>query len=168
MPHNRRRFLALATAGLTACKKTVPTEIGAPLRAYGDRSPREKSLRDVRESVTPGTGATRTPLQDLEGIITPSSLHFERHHAGVPDIDASQHEILLHGLVERPLVFTMADLRRFHSVSRIHFIECSGNSREEQAGDPQPNPQTTAGLFSCSEWTCVYTSVLRRPARRQP
>ena len=167
---NRRRFLALSLplAGLSACKKGVPTEIGAPLRAYGERSPQEQFVRDVRESVTPGTGSTRTPLQDLDGIITPSSLHFERHHAGVPAIDATKHEILLHGLVEKPLIFTMDDLRRFPSVSRIYFIECAGNSGAEQAGNPQPDPQKSAGLFSCSEWTGVPLSLLLKAAVLKP
>jgi sulfane dehydrogenase subunit SoxC len=173
VPHSRRRFLALGAPliGLTACKKDVPTDLGAPLRAYGERSSHEKSQRDVKESKTPGTGATRTPLQDLDGIITPSSLHFERHHAGVPDIDPASHEILLHGLVEKPLVFTMQDLRRFRAISRIHFVECSGNSNAELAGDPQPDPQQSAGLFSCSEWTGVplrallNAAVLKREAK---
>src|SRR6202046_275685 len=130
VPHSRRRFLALSAPllGLSAGKKGVPSDLGVSPRAYGERSPQEKSLRDVTESKTPGTGVTHTPLQDLDGIITPSSLHFERHHAGVPDIDPARHEILVHGLVERPLVFTMQDLRRFRSTSRIYFIECSGNS----------------------------------------
>ncbi len=170
IPYNRRRFLALSAslAGLSACKKSVPSDIGAPLRAYGERSPHEKSLRSVKESVTPGTGVTYTPLENLEGIITPSSLHFERHHAGVPDIDPDRHEILLHGLVEQPLVFTMQDLRRFRSTSRIYFIECSGNSNAELAGDPQPDPAHSAGLFSCSEWTGVPLASLLHVAVLKP
>jgi sulfane dehydrogenase subunit SoxC len=167
---SRRRFLALGAPllGLSACKKGVSTDIGAPLRAYGERSSHEKSFRDVKESVTPGTGVTHTPLQDLEGIITPSSLHFERHHSGVPDIDPTRHEILLHGLVQKPLVFTMQDLRRFRSTSRIYFIECSGNSAAELAGDPQPDPQQSAGLLSCSEWTGVPLAALLNAAGLKP
>ena len=167
---NRRRFLALGAglAGLSACKKTVPSEIGAGVRAYGERSPIEKAARDVRESITPGTSSTRTPLQDLDGIITPSSLHFERHHAGVPSIDRAKHEILLHGLVEQPMVFPMDDLRRFPSVSRIYFIECSGNGGGELAGNPQPDPQKACGLLSCSEWTGVPLSTLLKAARLKP
>ncbi len=155
-------------AGLSACKKGVPSEIGKPMSAYGERSPYEKAIRDVRESVTPGTGSTRTPLQDLDGIITPSSLHFERHHAGIPDIDPAKHEILVHGLIEKPLVFTMDDLRRFSSVSRIHFIECAGNSGAEQAGNPQATPQLSAGLLSCTEWTGVPLSALLNAAVLKP
>ncbi len=168
--HSRRSFLALSgsLAGLSACKKGVPSEIGKPMSAYGERSPYEKAIRDVRESVTPGTGSTRTPLQDLDGIITPSSLHFERHHAGVPDIDPAKHEILVHGLIEKPLVFTMDDLRRFSSVSRIHFIECAGNSGAEQAGNPQATPQLSAGLLSCTEWTGVPLSALLNAAVLKP
>jgi sulfane dehydrogenase subunit SoxC len=166
---NRRRFLALGAglATLSACKKET-SEIGAPVRAYGDRSPLEKAARDVRESITPGTSSTRTPLQDLDGIITPSSLHFERHHAGVPNIDRARHEILVHGLVEQPLVFTMDDLRRLPSVSRIYFIECAGNSGAELAGNPQADAQKSTGLLSCSEWTGVPLSTLLKAARLKP
>jgi sulfane dehydrogenase subunit SoxC len=165
---SRRKFLALAPLGLAACKKETPSEIGAPLSAYGQRSARENALRDVKESKTPGTGATHTPLQNLDGIITPSSLHFERHHAGVPDIDPARHEILVHGLVEKPLIFSMADLRRMPSVSHIYFIECSGNSNLELAGDPQPDPQQSAGLLSCSEWTGVPLKSLLNAAGLKP
>ncbi len=167
--HNRRRFLALGAglATMSACKKET-SEIGAGVRAYGERSPLETAVRDVRESKTPGTGATRTPLQDLDGIITPSALHFERHHAGVPSIDRSKHEILIHGLVEQPLVFTMDDLHRLPAVSRIYFIECSGNSGAELAGSPQADPQKSTGLLSCSEWTGVPLSTLLKAARLKP
>ncbi len=127
---------------------------------YGERSSYEKSIRYVRDSATPGTGASRTPLQDLYGIITPSALHFERHHAGVPQIDPRRHELLIHGLVEHELVFTMNDLRRFPSVSRIHFIECAGNSGGEHAGRPGADPQRSHGLLSCSEWTGVPLKLL--------
>jgi sulfane dehydrogenase subunit SoxC len=167
---DRRGFLALSAglAGLAACgKQEAPSLIGAGVRAYGDRSPREKAARDAKESITPGTGSTRTPLQDLDGIITPSSLHFERHHAGVPDLDAATHEILVHGLVEHPLVFTLADLRRYPSQSHIYFVECSGNSRVEWSGSA-PDPQQSAGMMSCSEWTGVPLSALLEEAGLQP
>jgi len=170
MKPDRRAFLTLGAslAGLAACgKQQAPSLIGAGMRAYGDRSPREKSARDAKESVTPGTGSTRTPLQDLDGIITPSSLHFERHHSGVPDLDAATHEILVHGLVERPLIFTMADLRRYPSQSHIYFIECSGNSRSEWNGAGS-DPQQSAGLMSCSEWTGVPLSTLLKEAGLKP
>jgi len=100
-------------------------------------------------------------------MITPSSLHFERHHAGVPDLDRSKHEILLHGLVEQPMVFTMDDLRRFPSVSRIYFVECSGNSGAEWI-HPLEDPQKASGMVSCSEWTGVPLSSLLNVARLKP
>jgi sulfane dehydrogenase subunit SoxC len=80
----------------------------------------------------------------------------------VPTIDPSKHELMIHGLVERPLVLTMAELRRFPSVSRIHFIECGGNSGREHEGRPGEDPQKSHGLVSCSEWTGVSLSVLLR------
>ncbi|HEV2197317.1 MAG TPA: sulfite dehydrogenase, partial [Candidatus Acidoferrum sp.] len=94
------------------------------------------------------------------GVITPSALHFERIHAGVPAINPARHEILVHGLVDRPLIFRMKDLERMPSVSRVHFIECAGNSGGEQDGFPGNTPQESHGLLSCSEWTGVPLSVL--------
>jgi sulfane dehydrogenase subunit SoxC len=167
----RRIFLATGAASLGALathSTDIPQELGAPPRPYGERSSYETSTRFVRESVTPGTGASRTPLQDLYGIITPSALHFERHHAGVPQIDPRQHELLIHGLVERPLVFTLKDLRRFPSVSRIRFIECAGNTGSDHAGKPGSDPQRSHGLVSCSEWTGVPLKTLLAEAGVKP
>jgi sulfane dehydrogenase subunit SoxC len=163
---SRRRFLAGATALVAAaCDRpekapASTTALGAGRRPYGERSPFETSARLMRPSSTPGTGASRTPLQDTYGIITPSSLHFERHHAGVPSIDPARHDLLVHGLVERPTVFTREDLRRLPSVSRIHFIECAGNSGREHEGRPGEDPQKSHGLVSCSEWTGVPLGLL--------
>ena len=97
----------------------------------------------------------RTPLQDLDGIITPNGLFYERHHGGVPTIDPAQHRLMLHGLVDRPLIFTMDDIRRFPSESRIHFLECSGNP-----GYTKPYGKTASDLVGLVE--------LRRMDRRQP
>src|SRR5579871_5037415 len=108
---SRRKIISLTAglAALTACSKTekseAPSELGKPPSGYGSRSEHEKTERlYTMDSKTPPTGASRTPLQDLYGTITPSGLHFERHHAGVPDIDPAKHELLIHGLVEQPLV----------------------------------------------------------------
>lgn len=101
-----------------------------------------------------------TPLQNLHGIITPSGLVFERHHAGVPDIDPEQHRLMVHGLVERPLIFTMNDLVRFPSVSRIHFLECSGNTLTEWKKPTGKTAQVTHGLLSCCEWTGVPLATI--------
>ena len=101
-----------------------------------------------------------TPLQDLHGIVTPNGLHFARHHAGVPDINPDEHRLLIHGLVQRPLLFTMDELMRFPSVSRIHFIECSGNGTLEWTQAVMPTVQFTHGMIGCSEWTGVRLSTL--------
>jgi len=159
----RRAFLTTASAAVgaaTVIQAQIPQRLGAPRRQYGERSPYETSSRYFHESITPGTGSSRTPMQDLYGIITPSALHFERHHAGVPQIDPQRHELLIHGLVERPLVFTMKDLRRFPSVSEIRFIECAGNTGSDHAGRPGADPQRSHGLVSCSEWTGVPLKTL--------
>jgi sulfane dehydrogenase subunit SoxC len=169
---DRRLFLALsAGAGVAgqAPRITTAAELGPGASAYGVRSPWEKSARTFRaNSVTPATGGSRTPLQDLYGTITPSGLHYEAHHAGVPALNPHDHRLLLHGLVERPLVFTLEDLLRFPAVSRIHFIECAGNSGREQQGNPGQTPQQSHGLLSCSEWTGVPLNVLLDEAGVKP
>jgi sulfane dehydrogenase subunit SoxC len=148
----------------------VPPEIdasmqrpGAGMSGYGNRSPHEEHIqRSFGASPgTIGTGASRTPLEHLEGIITPSALHFERHHNGIPDIDPAQHRLMIHGLVDRPLMFDVESLSRYPMVSRIQFLECSGNSGSSNAPEPPQMPVSGLhGLVSCSEWTGVPLSVL--------
>jgi sulfane dehydrogenase subunit SoxC len=107
----------------------------------------------------PSDISSRTPLQDLYSTITPSDLHFERHHAGVPTIDPNKYELLIHGMVERPMKFSLHDLKRFPSVTRTCFIECAGNFR---TGKEEMTAQEILGLTSQSEWTGVMLSTLFR------
>jgi sulfane dehydrogenase subunit SoxC len=169
--YSRRKFIAAASTAVAMTPALlyaqVPTELGAPMSPYGERSPFEKSVR-VSNSPLKTTGSSLTPLQDLNGTITPSSLHYERHHAGVPAIDPAKHELMIHGLVERPLIFTLEDLKRLPSVSRTHFLECSGNSTGEHIGQPGKTAQQSAGLVSCSEWTGVALSTLFREVGVKP
>ena len=135
---SRRRWLGLTAAlgaGLAGCKRSTPVAdsgpnlLGKPVSAYGERSAFEKATRALPDTRTPETAASRTPLQDSCGILTPSSLHYERHHAGVPRIDPAGHRLLIHGMVDRPLIFTMEEIRRLPAISRIYFLECSGSAR---------------------------------------
>ncbi len=173
MTKSRRKFLVLGTgaAALSSCGKLKPDIVvdGADMRTYGERAPEEKTARVVRKlSSSPGTGSSRTPLQDLFGTITPSALHFERHHSGVPAINPATHTLLVHGLVERPLSFTVDDIRQFPSTSRICFLECGGNSVGEQAGKPPETVQQSHGLVSGSQWTGVPLSIILREAKLKP
>ena len=132
-------------------------EYGAPAKYEG------KVTRTLIRSQpgTTGSGAARTPLEALDGMITPSGLHFERHHNGVPDIDPDKHRLLIHGMVKRPLIFTVDALMRYPMVSRIHFLECSGNSQFlYQPALPNLTAGQTHGLVSCSEWTGVPLRLL--------
>lgn len=98
----------------------------ASLSNYGHPSPFEQAtIRwTMGNAMSPGNGVSWTPLHDLEGIVTPNGLHFERHHNGVPEIDPKQHKLLIHGLVNNALVFTIDDLLRYPMQSRFCFIEC--------------------------------------------
>jgi sulfane dehydrogenase subunit SoxC len=132
----------------------------------GSRAPAEQPRRLLRGVEL--SSSSRTPLQDLMGIMTPSDLHFERHHAGVPDIRFEDHEVLVHGMVERPMTFRMADLVRYPSVSRIQFLECSGNGGGAYNRDRMPTDitvQALDGLLSTSEWTGVPMSTILREVR---
>lgn len=172
--YTRRKFIATAGAATTAVAMAptlladeVPSELGAPMRPYGERSPYEKSVR-ISNSPLKTTGASLSPLQDLNGTITPSALHYERHHSGVPSIDPEKHQLLIHGLVERPLIFSLGDLRRLPSVSRTHFLECAGNSTGEHLGQLGATPQLSAGLLSCSEWSGVAVTTLFKEVGVKP
>ncbi|MBV7530841.1 sulfite dehydrogenase [Chitinophaga sp. sic0106] len=137
-----------------------PTKVpGTPVGKVGTRSPFEQPQKKASDI------SARSPLQDFYGIITPSDLHFERSHNGVPRIDPNRYELLIHGMVERPMVFTLKDLKRFPALSRIAFIECSGNFR---SGKTNMTPQEICGLTSQSEWTGVMLSTLFREVGVSP
>src|SRR5262249_6545451 len=114
-------------------------------------------------------GIATTPIQDQDGILTPTDLHFTRHHAGIPIIDPSSWKLYVHGLVARPRVFDLADLRRLPSRSQICFIECSGNGVSGlRGGRPERTPEAVDGATSCAEWTGVPLSVLLREVGASP
>ena len=172
----RRRFLkhAAALAGVG-----VGAGIGAEWAANGQAAKpgvakpeaqaneafdrRQLSRRGARFSVDHIT--YYTPLQDYGGIITPASLHFVQYHAShFPDIDEAHHRLTIHGLVDRPLSFSMEELKRLPSVSRVHFVECHANSSPmiHNAGNQNMGlpVQFIHGMASTSEWTGVPLSVL--------
>jgi sulfane dehydrogenase subunit SoxC len=127
---------------------------------YGSRSQFENEVRWRYPTASLDSSWSMTPLSEGHGIITPSGLHFERHHAGIPTIDPSTHTLTIHGLVDKPLRFTMDDLKRMPAVSRMHFIECSGNGLTEWEQPTLKTVQGTHGLTSTSEWTGVLLSTL--------
>ncbi len=128
----------------------------------GKRSPYEALKRVPSRTLS----SSETPLQELHGTITPADLHFERHHAGVPFIDPEKHKLVIHGMVKRPMTFSMSDLKRFPAASRICFLECSGNLYHD--APEQTTAQLLAGMTSQSEWTGVMLSTLMREVGVSP
>ena len=135
---------------------------GESFNEYGLPSSQEintkREIFQPYEEYAPGAGVAMTPLEKLEGIITPNGLHFERSHNGVPNIDARQHELLIHGLVETPLVFKIEDLLKYPMETKTYFIECGGNSFYNSNAFPIAIDRTCGsihGLMSTSEWTGV-------------
>lgn len=181
---SRRRFLfAAGSAGAAAVAapalaQTAPPgaqyfapqadptkEQGRPVAGdggYGSRSQFETEVRWRYPTPNEHTSWSMTPLDHMLGNLTPSGLHFERHHGGIPTIDPNRHLLFVHGLVDGPRKFTMADLKRFPSVTRRHFIECSGNGLTEWNKPTLKTVQGTHGLLSTSEWTGVLFSTIAR------
>jgi sulfane dehydrogenase subunit SoxC len=139
--------------------------LGQPVaaRGYGLPSGHEGNLQR-RESPgltrVPQASVAFAPLQGLFGIITPSGLHFERHHQGWWDIDPARHRLMVMGLVREAKVYTMDDLMRLPSVSRIHFTECGANTGMEWGNVAVPSVQYTHGMLSCCEFTGVRLATL--------
>jgi len=172
---NRRRFLkhgavlaGLAVGGIRSASGQESTGAepqgpppGTPTaRAYGVRSHYEKMVRK------PGGVGFGTPLQDLDGVITPSGLHYiVDHGAPTPDIDPKQHRLLIHGRVDRPLIFTLDELKRLPAVTRVHFLACAGSSYLAlNTRQSAKTAQETHGGTSCAEWTGVPLSILLKEA----
>jgi sulfane dehydrogenase subunit SoxC len=186
-PTNRRHFLfaagssagaaAALLAGSAAAQQApagakhfdVPTdptkEQGRAVAAdggYGTRSQFETEVRVRFPTANENTSWSFTPLDKTLGNLTPSGLHFERHHGGIPTIDPAKHMLYVHGMVDGPRKYTMADLKRFPSVTRKYFIECSGNGLTEWNKPTLKTVQGTHGLLSTSEWTGVQFSTIAR------
>ena len=161
---------ARAAAPLGAVEHDVPPDAsktqGYPLddTSYGSRSQFETEVRTRFKTATQQSSWTFTPLQNGVGIITPSGLHFERSHAGTAVIDPSKHTLYVHGLVREPKQLSMRDIRRFPSISRLLFIECSGNGLTEWSKPTLRTVQGTHGLTSTSEWTGVPLSTILNEA----
>ncbi|MCE1238382.1 MAG: sulfite dehydrogenase [Azonexaceae bacterium] len=145
------------------------TSLGLPVATnpYGQPSKYESQLlRRESPGLTRVGGASVSfcPLQGLFGIITPSGLHFERHHQGWHDVDPSKHRLMINGsdpaFLKHPKVYTMDQLMRLPPVSRIHFIECGANTGLEWGNVAVPTVQYTHGMLSCSEFTGVPLKTL--------
>src|SRR4029434_7792762 len=158
-----------AAAALTLTPDLVSGQDAAPAdtterwgrqpNTLGARSPAENPRR------LPIPTSSRTPLQDLHGTITPSDLHYERHHAGVPVVDPRAYRLTVHGMVDRPLTFTLQDLKRFPATTRTCFLECAGNYNGQRE---ELTPQEICGLTSQSEWTGVMLSTVFNEVGARP
>ena len=172
----RRGLLLKAATGAAGAIAAVPAmaesladvparEVGDPVGTVSDRS-KFVHLDRVTESspgvlnVDPSLAInSKTPIDRLSGTVTPSDMHYERSHAGSPGLDPGKHRLLIHGMTKTDLVLSIDDLRAMPSVSRLHFMECSGNGWENwKNADPDRTVQETHGLLSMHEWTGVRLS----------
>ena len=138
-------------------------EMGSVVPAYQVPSRFEKDV--VRTRSNPNNefrnSHARTPHHLLQGTVTPNGLFFSISHSGLPDIDPAQHKLVIHGLVKQPLVYTVESLSRYPMVTRMHFVECAGNSAPMFSNEPvQATAQALHGLVSNAEWTGVLLSTL--------
>ncbi len=143
-------------------EKPWSLELGAPVtkNKYGMPSPYEHNVTrrttDLLSSGNNQASIAVTPIQDSCGIVTPNGLFFNRCHGGTPTIDPNQHRLMIHGLIEKPIVLTMDELKKYPNVSRIHFIECPANGGPEWRGPQFNSIQFAKGFMSSAEWTGVY------------
>jgi sulfane dehydrogenase subunit SoxC len=179
---DRRAFLrgAAAITGYAVVKPTLAEPLaddawsrgpGANVPAYGTPSRFEKHVARTLSNPKgePRTQHARTPHHLLHGTTTPNGLHFVISHAGDPDIDPAKHRLVIHGLVKRPIVFTLDALARYPMVSRVSFVECGGNSAPLFSPQPiQASVQALHGLASCAEWTGVPLGALLDEAGIDP
>jgi sulfane dehydrogenase subunit SoxC len=175
---DRRAFLrggaalAAAMTGYTLARSAAAAPLaddpwsrapGTNVPAYGVPSRFEKSVVRTLSNPNgePRTQHGRTPHHLLHGTSTPNGLHFVISHAGDADIDPEKHRLVIHGLVKRPLLFSLDALARYPMVSRMTFVECGGNSAPLFSREPiQASVQALHGLASCAEWTGVMLSTL--------
>ena len=161
----RAQNLPVPASNLAPGRQIPESEYGMPSRFEAHVKRRRTDVLVNRQNFSDWS---MTPLQRQLGTVTPNGLIFERHHAGVPDIDPQQHRFAIHGLVRQPLVFTMDELMKYPSVSRFHFMECSGNGLTDWLRAASKTVQQTHGLLSCAQWTGVPVSTLLDEAGLDP
>ena len=136
---------------------------GVAVRAYGKPSKHEAGVirRDVEWlTASRESSVSFTPIHALDGIITPNGVCFERHHSGIAEVDPADYRLMIHGLVERPLIFTLDDLKRMPRVNRAYFCECAANSGMEWRGAQLNGAQYTHGMVHCVMYTGVPLKAL--------
>ena len=149
-------------------------KLGDPVtkNRYGKPSPYEHNVvRRNSQLLASGNwyaSIAMCPIQDMYGIITPNGLFFNRDHGGVAHVDPNRYRLMIHGLVEKPIVLTLDQLKRYPSVSRIHFIECPANGGPEWRGPQFNSIQFAKGMMSCSEWTGVYIKDILKDLGLKP
>jgi sulfane dehydrogenase subunit SoxC len=144
---------------------------GVAVRPYGKRAKHEEYVRrrDVPWlTASPQSSVSFTPLHEIDGIITPNGLCFERHHAGIAEVSPADYRLMLHGLVEKPLIFTLDDIKRMPRVNRAYFCECAANSGMEWRGAQLNGAQYTHGMVHCVMYTGVPLKVLLDEAGLKP
>ena len=149
--------LEVQPSSMSMGRTTVPQGYGMPSK-YEDHVTRNRT--DVYVNKQNYSDWSMTPIQHQQGIVTPNGLIFERHHAGIPDIDPDTHELVIHGMVRQPMRYSMDNLMRYPSVSKFHFMECSGNGLTDWLAVKSKTVQQTHGLLSCSQFTGVPLSWL--------
>jgi sulfane dehydrogenase subunit SoxC len=169
----RRTVITTAVAGLGSAMANIPakaadepelavTASNNQRRAAsksGQRSLFEKPQRLVEDA--PPASWSHTPLQDLNGFITPSDLHYESHSSGIPEIDPDKYTLRIEGSVERPMALTLKDLKRLPEQTEARYLECAGNGVKASAGMvPELTPQQIDGMVSTSVWTGTFFSSL--------
>jgi sulfane dehydrogenase subunit SoxC len=140
---------------------------GVAVRTYGKPSRHEAHVirRDVEWlTASRESSVSFTPIHELDGIITPNGLCFERHHAGIAEVAREDYRLIVHGLVERPLIFTLDDIKRMPRVNRAYFCECAANSGMEWRGAQLNGCQYTHGMVHCVMYTGVPMKVLLEEA----
>ncbi|MDH3474059.1 MAG: sulfite dehydrogenase, partial [Rhodospirillales bacterium] len=171
---------AVAGKALAATPENQPPNVpdwskylgpGVDYAPYG--APSEHESHVVRRRVewltaTPESSVSFTPLHELHGIVTPNGLCFERHHGGVAEVDPADHRLIIHGLVDKPLIFTMTELKRFPPVSRFQFLECAANGGMEWRGAQLNSVQYAHGMVHCVQWTGVPLKTLLQEAGLKP
>ena len=150
------------------------TKLGDPVtkNRYGKPSPYEHNvIRRNSQLLASGNwqaSIAMCPIQDLYGNITPNGLFFNRDHGGVAHVDPNRYRLMIHGLVEKPIVLTLDQLKRYPRVSRIHFIECPANGGPEWRGPQFNSIQFAKGMMSCAEWTGVYIKDILKDLGLKP
>ncbi|HJS78550.1 MAG TPA: sulfite oxidase [Burkholderiales bacterium] len=99
------------------------------------------------------------PLEALRHEVTPPGLHYLLIHFDIPHADGGGWRLELHGLVRKPCLLSLSELKALPATTLRVTMECAGNGRGQLSPRYPSVPWLEEGV-STADWTGVRLALV--------